>query len=301
MKTDKDVKVHFFILTKKNWRQAKDEKTVIYPLYEINDIILYVKKLLKLKKFFDLQDNKFCFLESVSSVNEGSNIVFKGFFKSARNEFRPNLLNKKTGEERSNPKLLTEGDIEKTHFVIKIDKAKQEVYLLLEYNFYGVSINNIIDYFTHFLRQYLKTIKRPRNFTIVQAVIPGNDFFDELQRLGRAKIAEVYFDKQLLGSKALNFSNRTLPLKQDLKLVATADLGESIKEVAVDLFNAFSLKGSNITKVRVFGNDSDNNEVVLDTSFMSRIEYVKVDLNLETGEVITSQMISGLIEIAERL
>jgi len=34
---------------------------------------------------------------------------------------------------------------------------------------------------------------------------------------------------------------------------------------------------------------------------MSRSEYVKVDLNPETGEVITSQMISGLIEIAERL
>lgn len=301
MKTDKDAKVNFFVLTKKNWGQAKDEKTVYYPLYEINDIILYVKKLSKLKKFFDLKDNKFCFLESVNIINEGSKTIFKGFIKSARNEFRPNLLNKKTGEERLNPKLLTEGDIEKTHFVIKIDKAREEVYLLLEHNYYGVSINNIVDYFTYFLRQYLKTIKRPRNFTIVHAVIPGNNFLDELLRLGRAKIAEVYFDKQLMGSKALNFSNRTLPLKQDIKLVATADLGESIKELAVDIFNVFNVKGSNITKIRIFGNDSDNNEVVLDTSFMSRIEYVKVDLNPETGEVITSQMISGLIEIAERL
>jgi len=301
MKTNKNVKVLYHILVKKNWKKRKDEETVYLPLYEIIDILQYIKKLSRLKKFFDLSNDKFCFIESVDINEHNEYTLAKGFFKSARNEFRPNLINKRTGTERKNPKEISEGDIEKTHFVIKADKSKEEVYFLMEYNYHGIGIGAAIDYFTFFLRKYLKFKKISRSFSIVKAVIPGNEFFEELQKLQRAKIAEVYFDKQLLGSKALNFSNRTISLKKDLKLVASAELGESISGVAVDLFNAFKRQGTNISKVRIFGNDSNNNEVVLDTSHMSKKDFIKVDLNPETGEVITSQIISGLVEYANKL
>lgn len=301
MKTTKDVKITFHQLFKKKWKKKDEESSTYFPLLEINDIIVFIKKLPRLQKFHDLKGDKFCFLESVEIVKEDSIVIFKGFFKSARNEFRPNLINKRNGAERKNPKELTEGDIEKTHFVIKIDKSREEVYLLLEHNYHGVTCSNIIEYFTSFNRSYLKYKGKPQNFTIVQAIIPGSDFIDGLQQLSRTKIAEVHFDKQLLGSKALNFSNRTVSLKQDLKLVASAEVGESIKEVAVDLFNAFNQKESTITKVRVFGLDENNNEVILDTSKIIKVEFVRVDLNPETGEVMTTQMISGLIEISERI
>lgn len=301
MKNTKDVKITFHILVQRQWKKDKDDPNVYNPLYEIYQILHFVKKLPRLQKFHDLKDDKFCFLESVDFVKDNSNTIIKGFFKSARNEFRPNIINKKTGTERKNPKELAEGDIEKTHFLIKIDKNTKEVYLLLEYNYHGIGINNIIDYFSVFLNAYLLSIDKPRSFTINQAVIPGNDFLYELQNLSRAKIAEVYFDKQLMGSKALNFSNRLVPLKQDLKLTASAEIGESLKDIGVDLFNAFNLKGSKITKVRIYGTDIEDNPVILDTTFMSKIEFVNVDLNQETGEVMTTQLITGLNRISNSL
>ena len=99
----------------------------------------------------------------------------------------------------------------------------------------------------------------------------------------------------------MNFSNRTVSLKQDLKLVATAEAGESIKEVAVDLFNAFSNQESGISRVRVFGNDDNNNEIILDTLKIIKNEYVKVDLNPDTGEVMTPQIISELLKISNNI
>jgi hypothetical protein len=301
MKTDKNVKISFHQLFKKKWKKKNEENSTYFPLLEINDIIVYIRNLPQLQKFHNLVGGKFCFLELVDIVNGDSNVIFKGFFKSARNEFRPDLINKITGVERTNPKQLSEGEVEKTHFVIKIDKKRDEVYLLLELNYHGITCSSVIDYFTSFNKSYLKSINQPQSFTIVHAVIPGNDFLDGLQLLSRTKLAEVHFDKQLLGSKALNFSNRTVSLKQDLKLVASAAVGESIKEVAVDLFNAFNRKESGITKVRIFGIDENNNDVILDTSKIVKIEFVKVDLNPETGEVMTPQIISGLVKISEIL
>lgn len=301
MKNEKNVKLTYHILVKRYWKKNKDEETVYHPLYEIIDILKYINRLARLKKFYDMKNGKFCFLESVEFSTEDPNVIAKGYFKSARNEFRPNLINKKTGLERKNPKDLSEGDIEKTHFLFKCDKNKEEVYLLLESNYHGLAIGAVVEYLTAFQVEYLRAKKIARNFSIVQASIPGKDFFEELERLKRAKIAEVYFDKQLLGSKALNFSNRTISLKKDLKLVASAELGENISEVAVDFFNALNLKGSNISKVRVFGNDSKNNEVILDTSLMTKRDFIKADLNPETGEVITSQIFSGLVDYAKNI
>jgi hypothetical protein len=301
MKTKKDVKILFYQLFLTKWKKGKKESSTLHPFVEVKDIIASIKKLARLKKFYDLNNGKFFFLETVEMIEDDSDVILKGFFKSARNEFRPNLINKKTGEERPNPKQLTEGDIEKTHFVFKIAKKREEVYLLLEYNFHGITCSNIIDYFSHFYKSMLKATGNILFFTIVPAIIPGNDFIDGLNLLKRAKIAEVHFDKQLLGSNALNFSNRTVSIKQDLKLIAKAEAGESIKEVAVDLFNKFNQQGSGVTRVRIFGSDDTNSEVILDTLKIIKNEHIKVDLNPDTGEVMTPQIISALAKISETI
>lgn len=301
MKTTKKVKVLYYQLYIKHWKKGEKDNSELEPYIEIEETLTKINKLARLKKFFDLNNGKFFFLESFISSKIDDNIILKGNFKSARNEFRPNLVNKKTGNERPNPKLLVEGDIEKTHFVFKIAKERNEVYLLLEYNYHGVTCSNIIQYLTHYQRKIHKNAGIKKYFDIVNSMIPGNDFMDGLQLSNKIKIAEVFFDKQLLGGNALNFSNKTIPLKQDLKLVATADVGESIKELAVDLFNTFNADGSKISRVRVFGNDSDNNDIKLDTQTIIKNEWVKVDLNTDTGEVITPQILSRLFNISKNL
>jgi len=109
----------------------------------------------------------------------------------------------------------------------------------------------------------------------------------------------VYFDKQLLGTKALNFSNRTVSLKKDIKLVATAEKGESLTEMVIDIFNKLNKADSEVTKVRVHGLNDENDPVILDTSFISMNRFLHIDINQETGELMTSQILLGLKNFAK--
>jgi hypothetical protein len=281
------------------WKKKKKDEAKEYPFFLIEDVLDYIGKLGKKAKFHDLQGNKFCFLETLDKKSVSENIfIYTGFFKSARNEFRPDLINKRTGAERKNPKEITEGDIEKTHFCIKIDKEANEVYLFFERNFWGVTIDNITDYLTVFTRQYCESKKEKKNFTIIHLEIPRNTFLTEIESLSRTSLAEVYFDKKLLGSNALNFSNRFVSLKQNLILTAKASTKESITEVAVDLWNKLKQKDSPISKIRIRGIDQNKNEVLLDTTFACKTEYIQVDLNPDTGEVNSMQLYTGLKNIA---
>jgi hypothetical protein len=300
MDKTKECKILFNTLIQRMWKVNQDDPNVDNPLYLIQDIITYTMKQGKTKRFFDLKtDNKFCFLESatITAISNKPTLI-TGFFKSARSEFRPDLINKKTGSERKNPKEISEGDIEKTHFIIKIDEKEKEVYFFLEYNFHGVTVNNAVNYFSAFYTKYLAANDLKKNSSIKHFVIARNNFLTELERLTRTRLAEIYFDKHLLGTKALNFSNRFVSLKKDLKLVASASAQESITEVGIDFFNALNKKGSDVSKVRIYGNDEDNNEIVLDTSFTGRVEFISVDINQETGDVNSSQLFTGLQKIA---
>jgi len=127
MDKTKDCKILFNTLIQRMWKDNQDDPQVDNPLYLIQDIITYAMKQGKTKRFFDLKkDNKFCFLES-ATVTETKKVptLIAGYVKSARSEFRPDLINKKTGAESKNPKEISEGDIEKTHFVIKIDEKEK--------------------------------------------------------------------------------------------------------------------------------------------------------------------------------
>jgi hypothetical protein len=300
MDAKKNCKILFNSLIQKMYLENDGDEVITKPLYLIDELISYIITFKKKERFFDLKDNKFCFIESATVSEEKENKkLIQGYFISARNQFRPNLINKKTGQVRKNPKELSEGDIEKTHFIISIDKNNEEVYLFLEHNYHGVNQNSIINYFTKFLKQDFKEKKRTKNFSIQYLIIARTDFLVELEKVKRTVLAEIYFDKKLLGSNALNFSNRTISLKKDLKLVASASPKESITEVAIDCYNNLNSKNSDISKVRIYAKDINGNDLILDTSFMGLIEFVEVELNQETGEVNTTQLLSSLKIITE--
>jgi hypothetical protein len=184
MNSTKKVKVTFHTLVQRMWKKRNEDEIKERPFYLVEGVLTYVNKLAKKAKFIDLKGNKFCYLETISKQEINDNVVLlSGFFKSARNEFRPDLINKRTGAERKNPKEITEGDIEKTHFIVKIDKDQKEVFLFLENNFYGVTINNIIDYLTNFSQKYCESKGNKKNFTIVHFEIPRNNFLTELEAL----------------------------------------------------------------------------------------------------------------------
>lgn len=299
MDKTKDCKIYFSTLVKKMWKHDKEDKDEFNPFYSVIELLPFILKRKKILRYYDLKEEKYCFLETVSITPKDENTtLISGIFKSSRTNFRPNVLDKKTGLERPNPKNKDEGDVEKTHFMIKIDKIREEVYLFMEYNFHGIHTNNLINYLSHFNTIFLKEKKIPKNYSIVHFVIARNNFLTELEALKRTKIAEVFFNKKLLGTEALKFSNRFMPLKEEVKLIASATPKNDIKDFAIDVFNSFQNDKNDIFKVRIYGNDSDNNEIILDTSFMSKIEFVTVDINQDIGDINTTQLFTGLTNIA---
>ena len=136
-----------------------------------------------------------------------------------------------------------------------------------------------------------------KNFSLKHHIIPETGFYEALQSMQRVKIADVYINKQLLGSDALNFSNRIVTVKNEMKLSISSNLKESIKSTTIDIFNKYNEGGSIISKIRVEGKDIRDNDVLIDTSFMNKQEQITIERNTDTGELATDQIYSELTEL----
>lgn len=296
-------KILYKTLIKYQWSKGDTIKDRSQPFWEVYEVVKLIKKKAKKDKIRDIKGDKFCFLEnfSIQENEDKSRIEIYGFFKSARNQFRPNLVNRRTGNERANPKELTEGDIEKTHFVIVLDTNKNEVFFVHEYNYHGLTIKNVLDYFKYFAKLHATEKKLKKSFTLKHQVIPESGFIETLQSMKRVKLADVYLDKQLLGSDALNMSNKLVSVKNEMKLTIVSNPRESIKSTAVDIFNLFNSEGSSISKIRIEGKDERDNDILIDTSFMNKQELITVDRNSDTGELVSSQVYSELKELVQAI
>lgn len=298
------VKILYKTLLKYEWSRGDTIEDRRSPFWEVLEVVKFINAKTKKEKIRDLHGDKFCFLENfnIAGTPNSDRVEIYGFFKSARNQFRPNLINRRTGIERPNPKELTEGDIEKTHFVIILDKNKDEVFFIHEYNFYGITIKEVLAYFRSFAMAYATKKKLKKTFTLKYQVIPETGFIQALQSMTRVKVADVYIGKQLLGSDALNMSNRLVNVKSEMKLSIGSNPRESIKATAVDIFNVFNSSGNtSISKIRVEGKDQRDNDVLIDTSFMNKQEFITVDRNTDTGELVSSQVYAGLKELIEEI
>jgi hypothetical protein len=280
--------IRFYTLERKDW-ETKEET----PALIIKDVINYIDSLPKNKRKVD-KEHKFLFLELISKVNSDTYTVV---FKSANTMHKPDLIDRQTMEERRSPKKPTEGDGERTHGIIKFTDT--DVFLVLEVNGNGIGINSIINYFRRFNRLYHASIKKPMKFSLNHSVMGKDNFLDEIKRLKRVLISEVYVDKSILGSSALNYSNRTQSVQHNVILEVRAEKQLSILNVTEDFFNKLSSKKTKINKIRVRGKSQSNGDVVLDTAFMEKVEHIEVDVNQINGTINTPNILSQLKLIVE--
>lgn len=289
-------KISYNTIVSKTWNTQAES-----PFDNIETLVKFILKLKKIEKRFDMKDNKFCLLESGNIKTDGNgNAVISGYFKSARNNHSPNLIDKNTGDERKSPKKLTEGDVEKTHYLIK--KTSNELYMLVETNGHGVSVNQIIEYFDRFSKRYCLHIGVKKNYSIKHYKMGKNNFLSEVQSMKRVKVAKIYFDKQLLGGNCLDFSNRHSKLQRDLELTVKALKTENITETAIDFYNKFSSSNNDsISKVRIEGKDKNGTDVVIDTTFMELIASDDVNINPLTGEVETRNILTIMENLSLKL
>jgi hypothetical protein len=110
----------------------------------------------------------------------------------------------------------------------------------------------------------------------------------------RVLCAEVFIDKQVLGSDALNFSERIEHVQDNIILEIKTERRETIKHTIYDIFSKLTGGPSVIRRIRVKGKTSDTNESIIDTSFINKKEYIDAQQNEDTGEYNTAYMFSQL-------
>ncbi len=261
----------------------------------------------KKDRIHQLKQSKVCLLDSCMPPEEiDDTIVIKGLIKSTTQDFCPYLLNSRTGEERPNTRTKQEGDIEKNHFLIKIlDRGNDEfdVFVIFEKNGNGISMNQFVDCLKKYNKLWLQSKNEKLSYSVNYKIVCGEDFFDMLNNISRAKIAEIHFDKVLVGSDALNFAEKQSlhSAQSDVVLTLRAEKGMSLKNLGFNVLQLFQGKKSKITKIRISGEDAEKHDVIFDTEFIGKKTEIEAELNPETGEVITPNIYSELEILAEEL
>ena len=250
----------------------------------------------KLKKK-DLPDDRICFLDFYEyNENEGS---IKILFKSARHSYRAPLLNRNTIESRDNPKTRDEGEQVKTHLLIKFVEGDAIVFLETGRNI--LSMKTITEYLNTFVSIYNSNHKKERiDGHFCFEMIPRDDFKEVLENMQRVTCAELYIDKQILGSDALNFSNRIESVQEDVVISLKPQKKKSIKQFIDDILSNATGTKREIKRIRVKGKMSDSSECIIDTDFIVKKEYIDAQQSEETGEYNTQYMFSQLKELANK-
>ena len=248
----------------------------------LNSTLSLINRLEKPEKSITIKKPKFGFLDSINSNAE--NNKHKIIFKNASHSFRPSLVHRDTIAERESPKSLEEGEIQKTHMVTKV--INEDVIVILEKHQAGLTIQQI----KHYLNSFARRIESESQIKFDFEAIAKDDFLEEIESLSRVVSADVYVDKQLLGSETLNYSERTNTVKHEVIVSVKAKNKDNIMNFTRDVYAKLSSGENSIQRLRVVGRNNDNNVVKLNTDFIERQEYVSPSVNLVTGEINTTDL-----------
>jgi hypothetical protein len=284
-------KVKFYSL-----HQTAHDTNEKVPASIIRDVITYLAGLDDNARKYKISPSKVCYISTIAGpYNDMHSIVFK----STSTDFKPPVMDQDTLAERKNPKKDREGDREKTHLVIKY--ADNDVFIVLESNGNGLGINAVFKYLKVFTRKYKRSINERMDISLDFATLAKDDFMEEIRKMKRVVLGQVYVEKSILGSSALNYSKRTQSVQHEIVMNIKANREDTIRATIEDIYNKIGAKGSKITKIRVQGKAQNNGETVADTSFIEKMENVDVEINSFTGVVNTASILTELRNLANRL
>lgn len=225
------------------------------------------------------------------SFEENSQCV-ELLFKSAKHSYRAPLLDKNTVEARENPKRIEEGEQIKTHVLLKF--VENDAIAFLETGLNLMTMSNIVEYLNSFVAPYNNSVEEEIVGKYSFDMMPRDDFREVLDSMSRVVCAELFINKSLLGSDALNFCNITEDIQENMVLSLKSEKKKSIKNSLYQVISHFSGANSKINRIRVRGKMPNNNDGIIDTSFIVKKEYIEVEQNEDTGEFDTPSMFAQL-------
>ncbi|MEA4834976.1 MAG: hypothetical protein VB133_07575 [Anaeromusa sp.] len=234
-------------------------------------------------------------IETISINDTKGGYLVKIIFKSCKYNHNPKYMSSIDGSERNSNKNSNEGDKEKTHLCMRISGLEAKV--MLEERRSGVTIVGIVHYLNINLRAYLKMINQKVNYKIIFGIIPTRNFVVELEAMRGVKVAEVFTYKKILGSEGLNLLEREdSSLKDDIVFTLKSNPRTSLlKRNLKNMYESIaSSEESNISRVRIYGYDSSNNPIKLDSKILQKMDYIKAELD-DDGTVNTSSIFAKMM------
>ncbi|MFN5516057.1 MAG: hypothetical protein ACK5CA_15290 [Cyanobacteriota bacterium] len=266
----------------------------VFSAFRLREVVNYIVTLAREDRRWDATDRKFFFL-SDADVSPNNPNIETWIFKGAEHGYRPPLLNSNTLQERDNPRQIDEGDMVKTH--LGLCYYEDEIILVLEEIKSGININRISRYLESFAGGFYHLSGNNLDFKIRYSSIPKENFLEELQKLRRVRLGYVSVSRQLLGSEFLNFSDRIHEIKKEINIEIKANRMGSILEPITDIYNRFAVSNQEIKKIRVYGLDENDHEILLDTEIIKRIQHIELQTNILTGEIDSQEMIDHILHI----
>lgn len=183
---------------------------------------------------------------------------------------------------------MEEGETQKTHLITKAING--DLIIILEKHQAGMTIQQIKSYL-NFFASFLE-VETQISFDF--ETIAKDNFLEEIESLSRVVSADVYVDKQLLGSEVLDYSERTSTVKHEVVVSVKAKNRDSISDFARDVYAKLNSGQNSIQRLRVVGRNNENNIVKINTDFIERQEYVNPTVNQVTGEIRTSDLFNEM-------
>lgn len=260
--------------------------------YQLDYIIDYILSLDRKERMYNLNSSKFCLLQESSKVADTRKVIFE----SAKHSYRSDLMNRNNADKRKNPKKMIEGEVMKTHSIIR--SRGDEVVMMSEITQSGIKINQFIQYLNYFKSKYEEEKHAQLNYNFSYDIIVKHNFQEELQKMSRVSSTIIHIDKGVLGSEFLDYSNRPQNVQEEITVEIKSKPRENIIHAAVDVVQHF-LAGtrSEIRKITIQGKNEDNNDMKMDTSFIEKQEWVEVHLDDQTGEVHSHSLFMTMLTI----
>ena len=279
--------------------QKRAEVVTYFDRVFFKDFIDYVLGRPPHEQIIDIpKHNKAVAIDMHAMTNFHADFVLRIVFKSCKYNHSPEYMSSIDGSERASDKKQHEGEKEKTHLCIRI--STYEASVLLEERRNGVTINEITSYLNNKLKDYLKSLNKPKNFKVVYGEVPSKDFLALLDTMQDIKVAEVVTSKVHLGSEAMGIiQEEDKSMKEDVLMTMKAKPKESMfKRTFKNMFNSITSTESKVTRIRLYGHDSSNNPLKIDSQPFKKVDYVTADLDAN-GTVNTDSIFEKMFEVLD--
>lgn len=222
--------------------------------------------------------------------------VFKVTLKSCKYNHSPDYMSSIDGSIRDTDKKIYEGEKEITHLCINVKNVEAEV--ILEERRSGVTINEVTNFLNQCMRLYNGQTETPNNYKLIYGLVPSVDFLTSLETMQEVKVAEIYEHKRILGSETMGLLDREdHSMKDEVIIKINAKRGESLlKRNFGRIYEQIVGEETEVTRIRIYGNDESNMSIKLDSDVMKRLEYVKADLD-DNGVVNSNDVLEKMIEL----